>query len=222
MRRETGKPYGPWIALAAALATGLPGAGCSGDRQVIRLEIRSLPPAVQAAAPDRDRFRFAVTPLGDARPEGSSLGSRRQVWGGKTYFNVDGGELGDIVAQVFVDYLKHERGWRTWLAKPGVAAPEAGPYARLGGKILACEVVARSWLIVTTMTVRTKLQIELTGLDGEAPFDAVIDRTASAWSFGFDRHDVEELVNKVLRATLQEFLGRAKVKGPDAPAPDGA
>lgn len=220
MERRKGRRDRQWAMLTLALVATMLSGSCSEKPQVVRLEIRALPRGVQTAAPGQQPWS-AVSPLADARSEGSPLGSRRQIWGGTTYFNMEGGEVGEVVAQVFVDYLKHERGWRSWLAKPGVTPPEAGPQVRLGGRILDFAVTTRNWLIVTTMTVRTKLHLELSGPNGREPYDVVIARSASSWSFGFSQDDMEALVNQTLVTTLQDFLARAKVDEPGAGTREG-
>ncbi|MEW6544546.1 MAG: hypothetical protein AB1411_13175 [Nitrospirota bacterium] len=210
-----------WIPAALGLVGSLLG-GCSGADRVIPLEIRALPPAVQAAPSERDTLGFAVAPLRDARPEGSRLGSHTQLWVTKAYFNIEGGEIGDIAAQVFIDHLKHEKGWRAWLAKPGVAPPEGRPYVTLTGSLLECAVEVRGWLAITTMTVRTKLAFELSGAGREKPIDLTVKGEKSEWTFGFDRHGVETLLNKALLESLQEFLADARMKELNRQAREGA
>lgn len=97
---------GVGIVLAASL---LMGAGCGGTGKTFYLNLH------QQQAPARfmesEPVRIVVESFEDRRLELSRLGLRTHLWGGVTYFNVEGERLGDVIAQILADRLK-AHGWK--------------------------------------------------------------------------------------------------------------
>lgn len=180
-------------------------AGCVSREPVRLLEIRTLPPAIQAAA-EQGRLRVAVVPFTDARPAGSRLGSRVPLFGDTTYFNLQGGAVGDVVAEMIAEYLRQEKGWRTWLAKPGVKPPEGGPAVTLSGRVLAFEAQARSWFMVTNIEVRTELEVEAVVEADKEPIRLILEETDSQWTLGFAPRDVESSLNQALLRSFGKLV----------------
>lgn len=188
-------------------------AGCLSADPIIPLEIRTLPPALHASVSPQQRWQVAVPPFQDARPPGSRLGSRAPLWGDVSYFNLEGGDVGQVVAQAFADWLRLRMGWGAWLAKPGVKPPEGGAAFTLSGRVVACEAHVRSWLAVTHIEVRTRLEVEaVNGAAGE-PLPVVLEGVGSRWRFGFDPRDVEASLNQALLDGFEGLLAQTSVEG---------
>ncbi len=95
---------------------------------------------------ESDGVRVAVVPFQDARSEKGPLGTRAHLWGGKSYFDIEGGEPGAVVARVVADYLQHQ-GWRAETEDSLLAAGLAfngQPDVKLLGSVLAFSVHATS------------------------------------------------------------------------------
>jgi hypothetical protein len=187
-------------------------AGCITADPVIPLEVRTLPPALYAAVSHRQRLQIAVPPFEDARPAESRLGSRLPLWGDVSYFNLKGGEVGQVVAQVFADYLRLRMGWGAWLAKPGVKPPDGGAAFTLSGRVLAFETEVRSWLPATRIEARTQLEIRAVNGAGADPVILVLEGAESRWTLGFDPKDVQASLNQALLNSFETFVVQTAVE----------
>lgn len=199
------------LVLAAGVAI-LALAGCAGKDATIDLELRILPPAVQAAVPERSRLKVAIAPFDDARPKGSRLGVLAQVWNGGTPFILVGGEPGEVVAQVFVDYVEHEHGWQAWFAKVGVTPPESGPDVTVSGQVLDFVVFARNWGIVTKLAASMRITIKVENAADGSSIAETLHSTGSQWVFWCNPQDMTTFFNGVLLEGLKKFTAGTTVE----------
>jgi hypothetical protein len=186
-------------------------AGCMKQEPLLTLELRRMPPAIQAAVPTESRLKVAIKPFEDARPEGSYFGTRTLGWGNPAYFNLEGGMVGDVVAQTLAEFLRHRTGWRAWLAKPGVKEPNGGPDFVLTGRVLSCEAQVKTWTFYSKIKARTKLTFAVTGPAGRETGPFEVESNKVTWTLGFDPRDVDALMNQALLDGFEEFVAKTDV-----------
>ncbi|MDP2381486.1 MAG: hypothetical protein Q8N00_01645 [Nitrospirota bacterium] len=195
-----------WILLLTLL-------GCTSSREIIPLEVRQGRPMLKKSLSDGQRFNVAVMPFEDQRADSSRIGIRRDWRGDETTFTIEGGRLGDILAEMFVDYLKQREGWNVWIVKPGIVPPDGGPDVTLSGMVVAFSADAEPGFGVTDMTVTARFLIT-----GQHPVDqrsavVMVDAIESSWAFGFEPRDLEALLNATLRKDLEQFMSQVVVEG---------
>jgi hypothetical protein len=121
--------------------------------------------------------------------------------------------MGQVVAQVFADFLRLRMEWNAWLAKPGVKPPEGGAAFTLSGRVFVLETEVRSWLPLTRIEARTQVEGQaVIGVGGEALL-LILEGTRSRWTLGFDPKDVEEVLNRALLDSFETFVVRTAVEG---------
>ena len=194
-----------WILLLTLL-------GCASSPEVIPLEIRQGRPMLKQTLPEGQRLNVAVIPLEDQRADTSRVGHRRDWLGDETTFTIEGGTLGDILAQMIVDYLKQRQGWNAWIVKPGIVPPEGGPDVTLSGRVVDFSATAEPGFGRTNMTVKERFLIT-----GQHPVDhrsvvVTVDATESSWAFWFEPRDLEALLNATLRKDLEQFRSQVVVE----------
>lgn len=190
-----------WILLLTLL-------GCASSPEVIPLEIRQGRPMLKQTLPEGQRLNVAVIPFEDHRADTRRLGIRRNWLSDETTFTIEGGPLGDMFAQMIVDYLKQRQGWNAWIVKPGIVPPDGGPDVTLSGTIVGFSAAAKPGFGRTDMTVTARFLIT-----GRHPADqrslvVTVDATESSWAFWFEPHDLEALLNATLRKDLEQFLSQ--------------
>ncbi len=195
-----------WILLLTLL-------GCASSPEVIPLEIRQGRPMLKKTLPEGQGLNVAVIPFEDQRADTSRVGIRRDWLGDETTFTIEGAPLGDILAEMFVDYLKRRQGWNAWIAKPGIVQPDGGPDVTLSGKVVDFSADAEPGFGVTDMTVTARFLIS-----GQHPVDqrsvvVTVDAIDSSWAFGFEPSDLEALLNATLREDLEQFMSQVLVEG---------
>lgn len=209
-----------WHGITGALICAIAMAqltGCASARSVMPLEIRQTGPILHKVIPDAERLKVAVAPFEDRRDDTSVVGFRRHWLGRKTPLTVERGDLGSLVAEVWMEEGRHRRGWDAWLAKPGVLEPKDGADFLLKGKILAFEASASPGFGGTNLTASVRIEIELTGrrAAGRGPLVVVAEGTESRWVFWFERNDLERLLNSTIRRAMatDQFMPQAAVDG---------
>lgn len=187
--------------------------GCAGSDPLVALEIRRLPAALLVPVVKPDGLLVSVGPFEDARAGDRLLGRYHPIWGKEILLTADGGDLGDVVAQVFATYLKNEQGWRAWFGKSTVGQPDGGADVRLSGQILECEVRVRNWALVRWISVRTRLAVEVANRTEAQPARILLAGSADDWFFSFDPRRGEEVVTEALLQAFQQFTETTKVLG---------
>lgn len=187
--------------------------GCARLDPLVALELRRLPAVLLVPAVKPDGLLVSVGPFEDARSGDRPLGRYHPIWGKEVLLTADGGDLGDVVAQVFATYLKNERGWRAWFGKSTAGQPEGGADVSLSGQILEFEVKVRNWVLVRRISVRARLAVEVANRTGAQPDRILLAGSAKDWSFSFDPRRGERLVTEALLQAFQQFIETTKVVG---------
>ena len=187
--------------------------GCAPTRGFMPLEIRQTGPVLKKMIPEAERLKVAVAPFEDWRDDTSVVGFRRNWLGQKTPLTMERGDLGSLVAEVWVEDGRHRRGWEAWLAKPGVREPKDGPDFVLKGNILTFEAKASPGFGGTNLTASVRIEVELTDrrAAGRGPLVVVAEGMESRWVFWFERNDLERLLNSTIKRAMatDQFMAAA-------------
>lgn len=173
--------------------------GCTGSGEVIPIHLRATQAAAERATAPPSPLRVAIGAFEDGRQHRTGLGVRTHLWGGVSYFDVPGSNLGDAAAQALREYLT-ANGWQ-------VVKPERGEGADVvvGGKIQECFVHAKSRVGFTEITTRTKLAILATNAADGSVVRMVLNGTGAEDVIWFEPHDVEDVVNEVLADSFSKL-----------------
>lgn len=184
--------------------------GCAGQGQVIDLNVHALPSDAEMASKAAEAPTVAVTPFEDLRADKSRLGTRTHFWGGVTHFNVPNGKVGDVVAQVTADYLT-QKSWKAAVAPAAKPANSAQPVT-LTGKVQELSANAKSRFMNTEITVKSVIAVHATNADGST-VRMTLNGAGSHSVFWFCPEDVQDLLNDVLKDSLNKLLTDIKVEG---------
>jgi hypothetical protein len=213
-----------WLGIACAVICSIGMAqlvGCAPARGLIPLEIRQTGPVLKKMIPEAGRLKVAVAPFEDLRDDTSVVGFRRNWLGQKTPLTLERGDLGSLVAEVWVEDGRQRRGWEAWLAKTGVLEPKDGPDFLLKGKILTFEANASPGFGGTNLSASVRIELEITDRHaaGRAPLVVVTEGMESGWVFWFERNDLERLLNSTIKRAMatDQFMARAAVDGRTLP-----
>ena len=99
-----------FVKMIGVVLTGLMVVGCSGSGEMLNLDLRALPsaPGSLSQVKDTKTTKVFVQVLEDTRAETKRLGIRTHFGGGKTYYNVQGGDAGATIARIIAEYLRQE------------------------------------------------------------------------------------------------------------------
>jgi uncharacterized lipoprotein YajG len=183
-------------------------AGCAGKGQVIDLDVRAIPSDTEMSAKRAEAPTIAVLPFDDLRPDKSKLGTRTHLWGGVTHFNVPQGKVGDVMAQVTADYLT-EKGWRAKVMPAAKAADSGG--ITLTGKVQEFSANAKSRFMNTEITVKSVIAVHAANPDGST-VRMTLNGDGTHGVFWFEPEDVRNLLNDVLKDSLNKLLSDTKME----------
>lgn len=175
-------------------------AGCAGTGQVIPLQLHPPPAGLEKQVKRTESLRVAVGPFEDRRNDQRSLGVRTHLWGGISYFDVQGSKPADAVAQALTDYLT-AKGWR--VVKPG---NNGDTDVAIAGKLEEFFIHAKSRVGFTEITTRTKLAIHATNQADGSVVRMILNGSGAEDVFWFDREDVQKLVNDVLADSFSKLI----------------
>ncbi len=175
-------------------------AGCAGTGEVIPLQVHPLGNGSGPASKPAATVRVAVGPIEDGRPHKTGLGVRTHLWGGVSYFDVPGGNPGDVVGKALSDYLT-AKGWQVTTGGSGDAADVV-----LTGKILDLGVHAKSRVGYTEITANTKLAVQAKNAADGSMVRMTLNGSGADDEFWFDTEDVEALVNDVLTDSFGKLI----------------
>lgn len=177
--------------------------GCAGTGEVIPLQVS--PHLDRPAQPAKD-VRVSIGTFEDAREFKTGLGQRTHLWGGVSYFDIKGGEAGDVVAQALRDYLS-SKGWR--IVKPGSGE---GADVTLMGKIHELFVNAKSRVFFTELTAKTKFAMTATNSADGSIVRMTLNGSGSDDEFWFDNEDMEAVLNDVLTESFTKLIQDTKIE----------
>lgn len=205
---------GRWLVLVRPVICGIALSqlfGCVSSGEIIPLEIRQGRPMLKKTVPEAERLKVAVIPFEDQRPDTSRIGTRRDWLGSKTPLTIKGGNLGDILAEVFVDYLRNRHGWHTWVAKPGVVPPDGGPDITFSGTVVAFGADAAPGLGGTDLTVTAQIHMKAQHAVVQQSAVVRLEDVETQWVFWFEPRELETLVSSALRKNMEKFMSQVEV-----------
>ena len=176
-------------------------AGCTGTGEVIPLQIRPFETGSEGVTKQRAAIRVAVGSFEDGRNFKTGLGVRTHLWGGVSYFDVQGGNPADVVAQALADYLT-AKGWQ--VTKRG--ASDKGADVVLSGKILDFSVHAKSRLGFTEVTTKTKVALHAQNAADGSTIRMTLNGSGADNVFWFDPEDAQTLMNDVLTDSFGKLV----------------
>jgi len=177
--------------------------GCAGTGEVIPLQVR--PVLEKAAQPAKD-IRVSIGPFEDEREFKTGLGTRTHLWGGVSYFDMKGGDPGDVVAQALTEYLT-SKGWH--VTKFGTTDASD---VTLTGKIQELFVHAKSRFGSTELTAKTKFAMRATNAADGSIVRMTLNGSGEEDVFWFDNEDMEAVLNEVLTDSFSKLIQDTKVE----------
>jgi uncharacterized lipoprotein YajG len=189
-----------WLSLIAL-------AGCAGTGEVIPLQIHPIVTGSEGVATQRAAVRVAVGSVEDGRGHKTGLGVRTHLWGGVSYFDVQGGNPADVVTRALTDYLT-AKGWQA--TKRGAGENVADVV--LTGKILDFSVHAKSRVGFTEVTTKTKLALQAQNVADGSTIRMTLNGSGGDDVFWFDPEDAQALVNDVLTDSFGKLVQDTKIE----------
>jgi hypothetical protein len=158
-------------------------AGCAGKSELRYLDFQTKQPAAQSAR----------------------IGTRTNLWGGATHFDVVGGRPADMVRQALANRLK-ARGWgnRAWNVRLGQAGSAADADIVISGQVQDFSAGAKSRVFSTVIDAKSRFTIQAKNAEDKSTTTRSIEGARSRTVFWFDEQDVQEL----LTATLEDGIER--------------
>ena len=173
--------------------------GCAGTGEVIPIHLRATPAAAEKAAAPASPLRVAIGAFEDGRRYQTGLGVRTHLWGGVSYFDVDGNKPADAVAHALTEYLT-AKGWQ--VVKPGNSE---GADVAIAGQLQEFIVHAKSRAGFTEITAKTRLVLQATNSTDGSVVRMVLNGTGAEDVFWFEPHDVEDVVNEVFADSFSKL-----------------
>ncbi len=199
-----------WIAIAGLWF--LTATGCAGKGDIVTLNLRAIPPAAAPQAQLPADTIVVVADFEDSRSNKQRVGARIHQGGGETVFNVPGGKVGPVVAQIVTDYLK-KRGWRVELARPASGTgPDDGPQVTISGKVLDLSVEAKSTFGSTQITASAKTVIEAVNAEDGSIVRMALSGAGTQTVVVFDSEDARNLLSAALSESLEKFVMETKIE----------
>ena len=185
--------------------------GCAGTGEVLTLRVHVIPDSdPTTVAEEPGQLTVLVQPFDDQRSQRERLGARTHLWGGRTFFNVEEGRAGEVVARVLADYLK-QRGWTVGVETLETTQLEAKPDVRISGQVLEFSAKAKSRFGSTLMTASLKVALKAENTANGTVTTINVDDARENSVFWFDPEDLEGLVNQMLKESLENTMGNLKV-----------
>ena len=184
-------------------------AGCAGTGESVPLHIKALP-SVRSLNQNYQDLKVVVEPF-EGGPDANRLGVRTHLGGGETVFTVQGGRLGETVAQVVADNLK-AMGFQVWVRKSSATEVPAKPDITITGQVKELSVNARSRFFSTKMTGKVEVVIQALNASDRSTVRLNLEGAREDALFWFEPTEVQELVNHMLKENLDRLLADIRVK----------
>lgn len=184
-------------------------AGCAGSGESVPLNIKALP-SVRSLNQNYQDLKVVVEPF-EGGPDANRLGVRTHLGGGETVFTVQGGRLGETVAQVVADNLK-AMGFQVWVRKSSATEVPAKPDITITGQVKELSVNARSRFFSTKMTGKVEVVIQALNASDRSTVRLNLEGAREDALFWFEPTEVQELVNHMLKENLDRLLADIRVK----------
>lgn len=186
--------------------------GCAGKGELVALNLHAIPPSEAPTVQFPADTVVLVVDFEDGRSNKQRVGARTHQGGGETLFNVPGGKVGVVVAQVVADYLK-KRGWRVELASPvSGTGPDGGPHVTISGKVVELLVNAASKFGSTQITASAKTIIEAVNAEDGSIVRITLSGAGTQTVIVFDSDDAGSLLSAALSESLEKFVAETKIE----------
>ncbi len=181
--------------------------GCTGSGEMLNLDLRALPsaPGSLSQVKETQTTKVFVKVLEDTRPNTKQLGIRTHLGGGKTYYNVQGGDAGATIARIIADYLRQE-GVTVGVGTPGVTKVDSDIDVILSGQVLDFSVRAKSRFGSTIMTTVLKLALVAENTSDKSSTGMTLDDTREDTVVSYKDEDLEDLANRMLQQSIRKLL----------------
>jgi uncharacterized protein with NAD-binding domain and iron-sulfur cluster len=181
--------------ILAAMVTG-----CRGTGEVRPLDFRTKPPVVQIT--DMEPVRVVIEPFEDRRTDKSRVGMRSHLWGGTTYFNVQGDRATDVITQRLADRLK-TRGWkdRMWNVRVVSAA-----------SVQDFSATVKSRVFSTVIDTSNRFTIQAKNLADQSTTIRTVEGGRSRTVFWFSEDDVQEQLSSTLKDGIDRLLSDTTIE----------
>jgi len=184
--------------------------GCAGTGETVMLNLHAAPPVETPKAAFPADIIVVVADFEDGRPDKQRVGARVHRGGGETVFNVPGGNIGAVMAQVVTDYLK-QRGWRVELARPVPGTgPDNGPHVTISGKVLDLSANATSSFGSTKIAASTKTVMTALNAEDGSIIRVTLSGAGTHTVVMFDPEDAADLLSAALSESLEKFMTETK------------
>ena len=184
-------------------------AGCAGKGDIIPLNIQALP-SVRTLNQNFQDIKVVVERF-DEGPEAGRLGVRTHLGGGETVFTVQGGKIGDVIAQVVADNLK-AMGFQVWVKKSDASEVPAKPDVTITGQVQQLSAQARSRFFSTKITAKARIVIQAANASDRSTDRLNLEGAREDAVFWFEPGEVQELMNRMLKENLDRLLADVYVK----------
>lgn len=176
---------------------------CAGTGERIPLQVQPMIETPGTLSKPTSALRVAVNIFEDGRTTKGGLGTRTHLWGGVSYFDVPGGNSGEVVAQALTSYLK-SKGWQADVVKPG--ATSSGTDVMLSGTLQDLAVDAKSGVGSTKITTTSKIGIQARNVADGSLVRMTLRGSGSDRVFWFDPEDAQEILNEVLTQAFDKLV----------------
>lgn len=183
--------------------------GCAGKGDIIPLQLQPVLEAPEKMAKPAGGLRVAVNVFEDGRKHKGGLGTRTHFWGGVSYFDVPGGNPGEVVAQALATCLE-SKGWQADVVKPGTTS--SGADVTLSRTMQDLAVSAKSGFGFTKITSKAKLGIQALNVADGSQVRMTLGGSGSDSVFWFDPEDAQEVLNDVLTQSFDKLVQDTKVE----------
>ena len=186
--------------------------GCAGKGEMVTLNLHATLPAGAPKAELPADTIVVVSDFEDGRSNKQRLGTRIHQNGSETLFNVPGGKVGAVVAQVVTDYLK-KRGWRVESARPAPGTgPDNGPHVTISGTIVDLAANAASAFGSTKITASAKIIMEAVNAEDGSIVRMTLGGAGTQAVVVFDPQDAADLLSGALSESLEKFVTGTKIE----------
>lgn len=186
--------------------------GCAGQGEVAMLNLHATLPAGAPKAELPADTIVVVADFEDGRSNRQRIGARIHQNGSETLFNVPGGKVGAVVAQVVTDYLK-KRGWRVESARPAPGTgPDNGPHVTIAGRVVDLSANAASAFGSTKIAASAKIIIEAVNAEDGSIVRMTLSGAGTQTVVVFDTQDAADLLSDALSESLEKFVTETKIE----------
>jgi hypothetical protein len=194
------------VGIAVLLSVGLvTTAGCGGSGQTIHFDVLPKQQPVQQAEPEG--LKIVIEPFEDRRADKNRIGMRTHLWGGMTYFNIEGEKPGTVYAQALADRLR-AAGWldRSWDVRVASAGSMPNADIVISGQIFEFTANAKSRLFSTYITTSNKLTISARNNVDHSSTSRSLESAQSDTVVWFSEDDVKRLLTATVKDTVDRYL----------------